>query len=209
MSPKRTSHHRNLSRRNHTGAPNKTISRTPNYPRGRRTTAAQSAAPKGGAAKTTRKQRGGTTMDLINMIPETVQLIIAGLSMLSGTIIGAVAVKHLLSKLPADKVSDFATAALIHALWPLTYFGEAAALHGTAGKPYSWPCCSPPSAGPSSGSTACWRGSGTETWPTRRNPTARQIEPLCGKNPRIKPRPEAERLMVVPLFPFPNRCRSK
>ena len=87
-------------------------------------------------------------MDLINMIPETVQLIIAGLSMLSGTIIGAVAVKHLLSKLPADKVSNFATAAIIHALWPLTYFGETAALHGTAGKtiflallltPVGWP----------------------------------------------------------------------
>ena len=87
-------------------------------------------------------------MDLINMIPETLRLIIAGLSLLSAAIIGAVAVKHLLSKLPADKVSDFATAALIHALWPLTYFGEAAALHGTAGKtvflallltPVGWP----------------------------------------------------------------------
>ena len=87
-------------------------------------------------------------MDLINMIPETLQLIIAGLSLLSAAIIGAVAVKHLLSKLPADKVSNFATAALIHALWPLTYFGEAATLHGTAGKtiflallltPVGWP----------------------------------------------------------------------
>ena len=87
-------------------------------------------------------------MDLINMIPETVQLIIAGLSLLSAAIIGAVVVKHLLSKLPADKVSDFATAAIIHALWPLTYFGEAATLHGTAGKtiflallltPVGWP----------------------------------------------------------------------
>ena len=137
----------------------------------------------------------------LEMIPDTLQLIVAGLSMLSGTIIGAVAVKHLLSKLPHGAIYNFATAALIHALWPLTYFGEAAALHGTAGKTIFLALLLTPVGWPVPGSTACWRGTTTAAWPKKWHPgQADTRASRSNRRRRIKPRPEAERPRDVPLF---------